>query len=121
MKVGELKNILNKLDKNKKVVFDFCDCIPTTIDSWRGIYAEPALGWKIHGYADTPTVDQLLTELNIATNGKPYGGWKGGLYAFNDDSKLHVDNPGRCSYTEISGVDHEGYLVVLLTCYKNYH
>ena len=45
--IKELK--IFKLDSY--VYFDFCECVPSCINSYRGIYTEPALGWRPTGYS----------------------------------------------------------------------
>lgn len=114
MLISETKKALNAIDKTKPVYFDFGGLVPTTIASWRGIYAEPALGCKENN-GEEPTVSDLLNELKIATSGKTYCGWKGGDFKYSDSDILHVDNPGEYTNTEISGVLDDGWRVVLQT------
>lgn len=93
-----------------RVRFDFCGCIPTTIDSWRGIYAEPALGWSPAGYTriikqeDYPTCESLVKMLEDST-GREFTGWKGGEFYFTGDETLHIDNEGDCTYTCIDRLE----------------
>lgn len=119
MKIKELKEILQKANNEATVYFDFGECFPTTVASWRGIYEEPSIGWSsTSGYRPPyipPTVKVFLDELDYATSGMMYGGYKGGEYSFSDEQTLHVDNYGICSYTEIIGVDIHEYFVVLNT------
>jgi hypothetical protein len=120
MTIGELKKILKTAKPNQNVIFDFCNCIPTTIDSWRGIYAEPALGWAATGYSAYSTdenhtsVEKLLNELNKATL-NTYFGWKGGEYHYDDNSPLHIDNSGDYSQTEIDSVEVTDFDVIIYT------
>jgi len=124
MKIKEIIEALESVeDTTKPVIFDFCSCVPTKIDSWRGIYAEPAIGWEPTGYSSKTkdrhfvkvTVDALLIELKHAISGVEYTGWKGGEFLYDGDSILHVDNPGDCTNTEISAVKELSYYVVLCT------
>lgn len=118
MNIGSIKRMLQDVDENKEVYFDFCDCVPTEINSWRGVYAQPALGWEPTGYSGNGkalTVRQFMDELNLATSGKEYSGWKGGEYKYNDNSVLHVDNPGSCSHTEIVSIEVDNWRVTLIT------
>jgi hypothetical protein len=100
------------------VYFDFCDCIPTKISSWRGVYSDPAIGWFPSGYSGdekAPTVQEFLAELSTATSGKIYTGWKGGEFSYNDGHTLHVDNWGDSTNTEIIAVELGEYYVTLHT------
>lgn len=108
---NELLAILRTAPKSDgRVYLDFCRCVPTTVDSWRGFYAEPALGWEVAGYysgsvKEYPTVASLIAELEKAIDGREYTGWKGGEYTYNGDETLHIDNPGDFTSTEIAHVE----------------
>lgn len=127
MTIGELKGILTSIeDKSKYVKFDFCNCRPTRIDSWRGAYAEAALGWTPTGYSahDSETkhyitVQELIVELERGTS-SVYGGWKGGDYYYDDRSPLHIDNPGDCTHTEIASVEVCKNSVIIHTKKEDY-
>lgn len=104
-------------DRGKRVHFDFPCAAPTTINSSRGFYEHPALGWGATGYSGPirePTVVELLAELNRALVNE-YRGWKGGDFNYDRSSPLWVDNPGDWSGTYICGVEDDGYSVTLLT------
>jgi len=121
MNIGEVKRMLRKADPSLTVYFGFASCVPTTVGSWRGIYAEPAIGWAPsgrNGDGVAPTVAALLEELERATDGRRYSGWKGGKYAYRDSDTLHVDNPGDCTNTEISRVELQDWRVILHTTYE---
>ena len=57
MNIGSIKRMLQGVGEDKDVYFDFCDCVPTEIHSWRGIYAQPPVlesqqrpdWWRSHG------------------------------------------------------------------------
>lgn len=107
---NELLTILRNAPKpDGRVYLDFARCVPTTVKSWRGVYAEPALGWEPAGYSGNvkvyPTVGSLIAELESAIDGREYTGWKGGEYAYDGSETLHIDNPGDCSNTEITRVE----------------
>jgi hypothetical protein len=104
--INELLAILRDApEPEKRVYFDFGRCVPTTVDSWRGSYDEPSLGWQPAGYSGTvreyPTVQSLITELEEAISGRTYCGWKGGEFSYSGTEPLHIDNPGDCTHTEI--------------------
>lgn len=120
MIILDIKNQLKAAKPDTRVYFDFCQCVPTRVDSWRGIYAEPALGWSPSGYSKSgpvkyPTVGDLLIELDRATSGDIFCGWKGGEYAYSDNDTLHVDNPGDCTYTDITSIKVSKWEVVIHT------
>ncbi len=116
MKIRKLLDILECADSSLRVFFDFAECIPTTINSWRGVYSEPALGWVRFDTIDKhPTVESLIKEIKAAINGRIFTGWKGGEYTYTDDNILHVDNPGYCSHTEINHITIGRYSVILHT------
>jgi hypothetical protein len=120
MRIGRLLILLRncKRDPSPPVLFDFCRCFPTTVQSWRGVYAEAALGWTNHDFdydAKETTVDDLIAELEKAIDGRKFTGWKGGEFSYNEDTEIHVDNPGECTHTEIINVEDKGYVVLLHT------
>lgn len=119
-----IKEMITELEKvgnqQAEVYFDFCYTTPTSISSWRGIYAEPALGWTDCGYGGNGgvkamTVEKLLAELHKSIDGRYYTGWKGGDYTYSGKSTLHIDNPGDSSNTEITGLLDDGWRVIILT------
>ena len=55
MTIGELLDILAPLNPYKEVIFDFGYLAPTVVNSWRGSYNEPALGYGVYGYSSSPT------------------------------------------------------------------
>ena len=120
MTIGELINELKKCKPDSKVYYDFAGLMPTTINSWRGTYDEPALGWAglkylcNWGLDNPPTVENLLKELDLALQ-LSYTGWKGGVYFYTEDSPLHIDNYGEWTCTELSRVENTGSSVILHT------
>lgn len=119
MTTKELIAILKTATPTARVYFSFCECVPTTIDSWRGIYAEPALGWSAAGYTKGisayPTAATLIVELEKGIGGGVYDGWKGGEYSYGGDEELHVDNPGDYTQTEIESVEIKSEYEVIIT------
>jgi hypothetical protein len=115
MTIGEVLDALENADPNGSVYFDFGGFVPEKVDSWRGIYSEPALGYT-RDYKDAINIVQgLINELENAIDGRKYTGWKGGDYTYTRDSPLHIDNPGDCSSTEIVRVEDCGWRVVIHT------
>jgi hypothetical protein len=112
-------------NKPKDVCFDFGSAVPTSLDSWRGVYAHLALGYELSGrdnnFRDftSPNVKDLLSELKSA-NGKCFTGWKGGEYYMNKSTPVWVANPGGVGHTAIVDVYDDGINIVLITAYWEY-
>lgn len=116
MNIGELINELEQQDQNARVIFDFGGMFPTTIDSWRGVYAEAALGFDGGDYGDRGevTAKSLINELKKSI-GQSFTGWKGGDYIFDELTLIHIDNPGCWTETEITKVTGDKYKVIIHT------
>ena len=112
MRIKEILSALENVDSTKYIYFDFCKLNPTVIDSWRGSYNLPAIGFTDR---EAKTVAEFITELNTAISGKLYHGYKGGEYLFNAYQDLYVDNYGIFSETMVTGVKDKGYCVILCT------
>lgn len=118
MTIAELLDALNRARPSADVVFAFGGCVPTTVASSRGDYATPALGWSAAGYTGegvAPTVGALVVELEEATDGREYPGWKGGEYRFTREQSICVDNPGDWTSTHLAWVEDQDWRVVLHT------
>lgn len=120
MTIGEVLTALKRAKPDVYVMFGFGGVCPTTVGSWRGIYAEAAIGFTSGEYGhDGCTVEQLTNELTKAiTPGVTYSGWKGGEYQYTEDTPLHVDNRGECTNTEIARIQVDEYIVVIHTEYE---
>lgn len=108
MNLGNLIRALEHFKPDAEVRFDFCYTTPTTLASYRGDYAQLALGWKDIGYrgesgASFIKVEALLKELRGAI-GKDFTGWKGGDYTMDERTEVWVANQGDAGGTEIYGV-----------------
>lgn len=120
--IGELISLLEKRPADHWVCFDFGGFEPTSIDSYRGFYNQPALGFTgAMNYADETgadrlTVGELLTRLREAV-GHVYEGWKGGDFMMREYSPLWVANPGRSTGTAIIGLAECDFQTVIATAY----
>lgn len=112
--IGEVIEALESAKPDGPVHFDFCGLVPTTVDSWRGIYAEAALGFE-NAEGIAPTAQQLLCNLREAIDGREFTGWKGGDYRYTSSTPLHVDNPGRYTNTAIDRIEVDDWRVILHT------
>ena len=113
MTIGEVLDKLAKQNPKAEVYFDFCAFIPTEVFSWRGIYAEAAIGYRKEG--PRVLVPQLIQAINKAIDGRTYGGWKGGEYRYSRDTPLHVDASGESTDTDIVDITGNDAYVVLHT------
>ena len=69
--------------------------------SWRGIYAESALYFDVD--SDYVPISTLADALDDLSSGRPFEGYKGGRYWYNDSSPLHFESSYRsCSDNPIS-------------------
>ena len=108
----EAVNTPCKDGSEKEVRFDFGYFRPTNLDSWRGIYAELALG-----YSETEkdiTVNELIKILKEAI-GKTYTGYKGGDFVMGKNTPIWVSNYSESPSTGIIGVKDLGWLIILQT------
>lgn len=112
MKIGKIKQKLNDVDGDISIEFDFCRFAPTTINSYRGYYNQPAIGW---GDRCNGKVKDFLDQLNECTSGKVYQGYKGGDYTYDDDDELYVANWGHSHDVIISHISISDYEVILHT------
>jgi len=122
--INDLIARLKAYRPDNQVRFEFCDSIPTRINSSRGYYDRPALGWSPSGYSFRPvgkepyptcTVESLIHELDEAISGKMFCGWKGGEYHYSGDDPLYVDNDGDWTATRIVSVKLIDTRVTLIT------
>jgi hypothetical protein len=112
--LGQLIDALEAVgDKTNAVRFDFCNTVPTKLDSYRGYYEDLALGWEPQSNYPEPTVPMLLEVLK-GQLGTTVHGYKGGDYTVSRNQILFVANYGDTGSTCIVGVD-SGYLTVIRT------
>lgn len=113
MTLGKLINRLEACNAKAVVEFDFCGCIPTSLSSWRGIYADLALGWDASDRTAPVDVEDLLALLKLAI-GKTYTGYKGGKFLMGTGTDVWVDNYGEYTNTAITGVIEDGETRVII-------
>lgn len=103
---------LEKRPADQPVYLDFCNAVPGGLHSWRGIYAELAVGWDAEGKPET--VAQWLDRFRGAI-GETYEGYKGGHYTMDRHTPVHVDNWGDYSGTSIVGVRGDSWRTIFVT------
>lgn len=120
MTIGEVIDALATAKPDVRVVFDFGGVVPTRVASWRGIYAEAALGFEGGDYSANanPTAGTLLANLRESIDGRTFDGWKGGDYRFDRDTPLHIDNRGCYTNTELTRIDVGEFEVMLHTAHE---
>jgi len=114
--IGDLIVLLRNCDPDALIEFDF-PARPTVVASWRGIYAEPALGYTSHPSVE-PKVRDLHDNLKDAIDGRTFQGWKGGDYSYSADQILHVANPGGVGHLVVSGIADRDHYVIIKTQFQ---
>lgn len=112
LSIGQVIEALDQADPSVYVWFEFGALAPTHVMSWRGVYAEAALG-----FAQEPPMPagELLRILRESIDGREFTGYKGGEFSYTADTPLWVDNYGKCSNTGIKAVSVDEYSVMLKT------
>jgi hypothetical protein len=110
--IKQVLDILKQAPSDAPVHYSYFRCVPTYVDSWRGIYAEAALGWAPVEYKNQITAQELIKKLEYSLD-KIYTGWKGGDYCYNKHTPLHIDNRGECTNTEIDKITFNEYSVTI--------
>ena len=99
-------------DDEPSVQFDFEDLFPTTLNSWRGVYAELALGFALEG--EDPKIGPFIDMLKSAI-GMTFEGWKGGDYRMDEGTPVWVANPGHVGETAVFDVIDDGWRAIIVT------
>lgn len=122
--LGEILSKCEAIAKNDRgdkdepcVQFDFEHLYPTDIDSWRGSYDELSLSFS-SGFGEMKL--SAFIELLTSAVGKEFTGWKGGEYIMNRHTPVWVANPGNSGNTAVVEVVDQGYVVTLMTAYREF-
>lgn len=102
------------------VQYDFEYLFPTSIDSWRGIYAELALNFVVCDYFDNKQIPMNVSDFLKMLEGcigKEFTGYKGGEYEMGLDTPVWVANYGHNGNTAVVDILDEGYQVIIITAY----
>lgn len=97
--LGELIRLLEARPDGQGVCFDFGALEPTGVASYRGYYAELAIGFGEHGLS----LPKFIEELRAAV-GTTFEGYKGGDYVMRETTPLWVANYGRSASTAVVGL-----------------
>lgn len=118
MNLGQLIDALERMPKDKSVIFDFCKLAPGNFSCYRGYYEQLALGYGEGHTLKHPTVGVLLDGAREA-NGNTYSAWKGGEFKMGRHTSLWAaQDYDDCSDTMIVGVVEHDFEVVLQTEYE---
>ena len=96
MRIKDFKKALEAANKDAVVLIQPFRLSATLIGSWRGDYAQPAIGWSADD-EDGETAAEFLRQIEEIEAGAVFSGYKGGSYTFGLRSELHVDNYGKWS------------------------
>lgn len=115
MKLGELIDQLERRPMSQSVFFNFARVFPTKLDSWRGNYADLAIGYAAHGPGciEVPTVADFLSQCRGAI-GRMFEGYKGGHYRMGIQTSVWIDNWGDYSEWCLVGVGGDDYTTILM-------
>lgn len=118
-RLGELISAFAACNPEADVYYDFAYLSPTKPASWRGVYAELALGWA-SDRGSWLKVSEVLAWLREA-NGHLYEGYKGGTYRMGLSTPVWVDNWGQYSSTAIAGLTllYSGGTVMINTFHRD--
>jgi len=114
--VEKQKAVIEKYGHEATVQYDFEYLFPTSIDSWRGIYAELALNFESEG--TRMTVSDFLKMLKDAV-GKTYTGYKGGDFTMSRQTPVWVANYGNSGNTAVIGIVDDEHTVIIITAYRH--
>ena len=109
--LGELILLLERVDGEHTVRFDYGYFYPTCLSSWRGVYSEIAIEYSKDG--EYPDVQWFLKELKSAL-GKTFEGYKGGDFVMGKTTPLWVSNYGESNNTAVIGIQVLGWGVVVI-------
>lgn len=117
--VARQGEVIEKYKEEAKVEYDFGRLFPTTIDSWRGSYAELALDYTEDDSKSEMKVSDFLQMLKDAV-GKTFEGYKGGDFTMNKRTPVWVANYGKANNTAVIDIVDGDYFVMIVTGYMEY-
>lgn len=108
-------------DKQPTVNYDFEYLFPTSIDSWRGSYAELALDFT--GYDNSnkrPMKVPDFLKMLKDTVGKEFTGYKGGEFVMSKHTPVWVANYGNSGNTAVIDIVDGDYFILIVTAYREF-
>lgn len=119
LKLGEIIEQLRRIPAEQIIYYDFAAMNPTKLLSFRGDYAQLALGWGHYDTADEMTVGALRVHLS-GSLGEHFEGYKGGGRVATADSIVWVANVGETSDTAISKITNESCGAIIHTRWTDF-
>jgi hypothetical protein len=116
MTIGGVLEKLRACAKDKEVRYDFCGLYPTKLCSSRGFYDEAAIGFDVN----VVTVEEMISDLECAIDGRTFTGYKGGEYEYTEETPLHVDEYGRWTDTRIKSIKEGEFYCYIKTAAGDY-
>jgi hypothetical protein len=101
-----------KRDADCPVYYDFDRLCPGKPDSYRGYYADLAIG-----ITRTETTVADLLAACLAVRGTVLEGYKGGMFRMDSGTAVWAANYSECTDTAIVGVTDHDWAVILDTAY----
>lgn len=102
------------------VQYDFEYLYPTSINSWRGSYAELALNFVTDENEYKPmTVTEFLALLRGCV-GKEITGYKGGEFIMTKNTPVWVANFGNSGNTAVIDIIDNNYSVIIITGHREF-
>ena len=114
--LGEIIERLKVQNIGNKVRFDFDDVSPVSLESWRGSYADLAIGYE---KGDGWIVSMLLGKCKEAV-GKTFEGYKGGDFEMSKKTDVWVSNFGEYESVAIFDILEIGGITILRTFEVDY-
>lgn len=111
--VGEMIAALASMPGTHYVRYDFGNFVPTKVNSYRGYYDCPAIGYDDH---PNRTAEEVVEELRSCLS-REYSGWKGGEYSYDENSFLWVANYGDSTGVAPVAVEDREYFALIRTAY----
>ena len=115
--ISKCEKILRIADRGAEmsVSFDFEYAQPTTLNSWRGVYSDLALGFD---FANADVLLPAFIAMLKSADGAVMKGYKGGDYTMRLSTPVWVANYGHSGNTAVVGVLEEAWRVVIVTEYQ---
>jgi len=115
----------NRNYKEISVKYDFGECYPTSLDSWRGSYVELALNYCDVGHHSTVPNPKMLNVLEFIEMlkdaiGKTFEGYKGGDFLMEENTPVWVSNYGYASFSAVIDIKDEDCEIIIITAYTEY-
>jgi hypothetical protein len=115
LNLEQLMQKLKKQPKGNKVMFDFNDKIcPTEFESYRGIYKDLALDYKVVPDNYGMTVAELYHEAETSCN-RHFVGYKGGDFYMNEDTVIWISPYGQSSGRMLIDIVERDGKTILIT------